>query len=77
MGDKKVRYEPSYDPVRCDVTGKLFTPGAVMECPEPHVIERYGVGGKAHVCIYVCRRCKYVKAYPMHGGVSCGYKVEL
>ena len=62
-----------YDPVRCDVTGKMWTPGAVRECPEPHVRARYGVGGIAHVCVYVCRKCKYVKTYPYHGGVGCGY----
>ena len=77
MGEPKIPYVPKYDPVRCDVTGKMFTPGAVSECPEPNVIKRYGVGGVAHVCVYVCRRCKYVKTYPFFGGVSCGYKLEL
>lgn len=77
QGDKLVRYVPQYEPVRCDVTGKMFPPGAVSECPEPHVIKQYGVGGIAHVCVYVCRNCKYVKTYPMHGGVSCNYGLGI
>lgn len=73
MGDKKIPYTPSYEPVRDDVIGKTFTNGAVRSCPEPHVIKRYGVGGVANVSVYTCRKCRYVKNYKYHGGVSCGY----
>ena len=73
MGDKKPRYEPSYEPVRDDVIGKMFTPGAVRPCPEPHVIKRYGVGGVANVSVWTCKKCRYVKTYKWHGGVGCGY----
>ena len=73
MGDKQQTFAPSYAPVRCDVTGKMFTPMCVRSCPHPEVIKKYGVGGKCKVSVYVCRRCRYVKTYPYHGGVSCGY----
>ena len=73
MGDKKPPFSPSYEPIRDDVIGKRFAPCAVRSCPEPHVINRYGVGGVANVSIYTCRKCKYVQTYKYHGGVSCGY----
>jgi hypothetical protein len=73
MGDKPKQFEPKYEPIRDDVLGKLFTPGAVRSCPEPHVIKRYGTGGVANVSVYTCRKCRYVKTYKWHGGVSCGY----
>lgn len=73
MGDKPKAFEPSYVPVRCDVSGKMFTPGCVRSCPEPHVIKKFGVGGVANVSVYVCRKCRYVIKHPMMGGVSCGY----
>lgn len=73
MGDEKVPYKPKYEPIRDDVLGHRFTPCAIRTCPEPHVKQRYGVGGVVHVSIYTCRRCKYVKQYKFHGGVSCGY----
>ena len=63
------RYEPVYD----DVLGKYFDPCCMRPCPEPHVIKRYGTGGKANVSVYVCKKCRYVKTYRWHGGVSCGY----
>lgn len=73
MGDKAPPYRPRYAPVRDDVIGKMFSASMVRECPEPHVIETYGVGGVANVSVWTCYRCKYVQHYPMHGGVSCGY----
>ena len=73
IGDNKRRYEPSYEPVRDDVIGKVFSSGCVRQCPEPHVIKRYGVGGVANVSVYTCMKCKYVKTYKWHGGVSCEY----
>lgn len=76
MGDKPKAFEPSYAPVRCDVSGKMFTPGCVRQCPEPHVIKKFGVGGKANVSVYVCRKCRYVIRHKWMGGVSCGYQQE-
>lgn len=73
MGDNKAPYTPPYAPVRDDVLGKMFTPGCVRSCPEPHVVRRYGVGGVANVSVYTCRKCRYVKTYQWHGGISCGY----
>ena len=73
MGDKARPFQPSYEPIRDDVIGKRFTPGAVRSCPEPHVIKKYGVGGVANVSVYTCRKCKYHKDYQWHGGVSCTY----
>ncbi len=73
MGDKKAPYTPSYEPVRDDVLGKMFSPCAVRSCPEPHVRKKYGVGGVANVSVWTCRKCKYVKTYKWHGGVGCGY----
>lgn len=62
-----------YDPIRDDVIGKRFSPGAVRPCPHPTVIAKYGVGGVCNVSVYTCRKCKYVKTYKWMGGVSCGY----
>ena len=76
IGDKSKAFEPSYVPVRCDVSGKMFTPGCVRSCPEPHVIKKYGVGGVANVSVYVCRKCRYVIKHKWMGGVSCGYQQE-
>lgn len=74
MGDKKPLFEPDYKPVRCDVTGLMFYPGVVRDCPEPHVIARYGIGGKSKVSVWICRKCRYRREYKWHGGVSCAYK---
>ena len=74
MGDKKIPYTPSYAPVRDDVNGKMFPPICVRSCPHPSVIRKYGIGGKANVSVYTCRRCQFVKTYPYHGGVKCGYE---
>ncbi len=76
MGDKKKSFEPSYEPIRDDVIGKTFTPGSIRQCPEPHVIKRYGVGGIANVSVYTCRKCRYVINHKWFGGVSCGYETS-
>ena len=57
----------------CDVTGREYYACAVRKCPHPAVIERYGHKGQANVCIYVCRKCKFVKGYENFGGISCRY----
>ena len=77
MGDKPKPFKPYYHPLRDDITGKMFSSNLVRECPEPNVIKRYGTGGKVNVTVWTCRKCKYVQTYPMHGGVSCKYQVEL
>lgn len=76
MGDKKQTYAPSYAPVLCNVTGKMFAPVCVRECKEPHVVDRYGIGGKANVSIYVCRKCKYKVTVQNCGALGCGYGLE-
>lgn len=76
MGDRKVAYQPEYEPVRDDVLGLMFSPGCVRSCPEPHVIKRFGVGGVANVSVWTCKKCRYVVKHPMMGGVSCGYKED-
>ena len=76
MGDKKKPLSPSYEPVRDDVIGKLFSPGCVRSCPEPHVIKRFGLGGVANVSVYTCRKCKYHKDCKWMGGVTCEYPTE-
>ena len=73
MGDSKLRFEPKYKPIRDDVLGKEFYAGCMRSCPHPKVIEKYGVGGKANVSVYVCRKCRFRKEYKTHGGVSCEY----
>ena len=76
MGDKKKSYTPSYTPILCNVTNKLFAQCLMRSCPEPHVIEKYGVGGVCNVCVYVCIRCKYKVKTPYCGALECGYGVE-
>lgn len=76
QGDKKQAYAPSYAPVLCNVTGKMFSPCCMRECKEPHVVERYGIGGKAMVSIYVCQKCKYKVTTPYCGALGCGYGLE-
>jgi hypothetical protein len=73
MGDKKKPFEPSYEPVRDDTNGKMFSPGCVRHCPHPGVIAKYGTGGIANVSVYTCRKCRYVIKHQWIGGVSCGY----
>ena len=63
-----------YAPVRDDISGKLYNPCCVRQCPEPHVVKKFGVGGVANVTVYTCRKCKYVITYKWFGGVSCGYE---
>ena len=76
MGDKPIPYTPKYEPVRDDVSGKVFGSGMMRKCPEPHVIKRYGVGGEANVSVWTCRRCKWKKEFKWHGGLACGYGLE-
>lgn len=77
MGDQKTPFVPFYDPVRCDVSGKRFSPGCIRSCPEPHVIAKYGIGGAANVSIWVCRMCKYHINEKWFGGVRCGYVEQV
>ena len=76
MGDKAKTFSPYYAPVLCNVTGKMYYPCCVRECKEPHVVEKYGIGGKAMVSIYVCRKCKYKVKTPFCGALGCGYGLE-
>ena len=76
QGDKPKSFRPSYAPVLCNVTGKMYSPCCVKECKEPHVVERYGIGGKAMVSIYVCRKCKHKVKTPFCGALGCGYGLE-
>lgn len=76
MGDQKPPYKPSYEPIRDDVIGKAFARCAMRECPEPHVIKKFGVGGVSHVSIYTCRRCKYHTEFKLHAGVGCSYGLD-
>lgn len=74
MGDKPKAFSPYHNTVRDDVIGKAFADCLMRPCPEPHVKKRYGTGGVANVSVYVCRKCRYVKTYKLHGGVSCTYE---
>lgn len=76
QGDKKAPYMPSYEPVRDDVNGRMFSSGCVRRCPEPHVIRRYGIGGVANVSVYTCRKCKYHTDEKWFGGVKCAYGLD-
>ena len=76
MGDKKQEFHPQYEPILCDVTLKKFPPYAIRACPNPSVIKRYGTGGVANVCVYVCYKCKYARRFRFHGGVGCSYGLE-
>ena len=71
MGDIKRPYKPTYGKVRCDVSGYMFSPISVRECKDPNVIKRYGTGGKANVCVWVCAKCKHAVRYQFHGGLGC------
>ena len=77
MGDRKEHYVPPYTKVRCDVTEKTFPQIMVRECPNRRVIARYGTGGIARVCMYVCKKCVFCIKYEHFGGVGCGYGLEL
>ena len=76
MGDKKPPFIPSYEPILCDVSGHLFKPCSIRQCPEPHVIKRYGTGGVANVSVWVCRKCPYHQNQKLFGGVSCRYGLD-
>ena len=76
MGDVPKPFEQKYEPVRDDVNGKLFSPGCVRSCPEPHVIKRFGIGGVANVSVYTCRKCRYHEDTKWFGGVKCIYEQQ-
>lgn len=57
----------------CDVTGREYYKVAVRSCPHPAVIERYGYGGVANVCIYVCKKCEFCIREKNMDAVRCGY----
>ena len=71
QGDKKIPYRPDSKPVRCDISGKTFYHGAIRECRDEAVTRRYGVGGVAHVSVWVCRKCRHAIQYKYHGGLGC------
>jgi hypothetical protein len=75
MGDRfkenKLQYSPVGKPIRCDISGIYFHPCAIRECHDEAVARRYGVGGIAHVSIWVCRKCRHKIEYKYHGGVGC------
>lgn len=73
MGDAAPPFRPWYEPIRDDVAGKRFASCMMRSCPEPRIIARFGVGGVANVSVYTCRRCRFVRTYKWHGGVSCTY----
>lgn len=76
MGDKKKPLDIKYEPIRDDVNGKMFSPGCVRSCLEPHVIKRFGIGGVANVSVYTCRKCRYHEDMKLFGGVRCKYDSE-
>lgn len=76
MGDRKPPFVPEFEPIMCDVTLKRFNKHMVRECPEPHVIARYGTGGIANVSIYICQKCKYKRTFQYMGAVGCNYGME-
>ena len=74
MGDKfkeKAPYQPPSVPVRCDVTGKVFSSSMIRKCRDNAVIRRYGVGGEVNVRVWACRRCKHAIRFQFHGGLGC------
>lgn len=72
MGDKKIPYVPSYEPIFDDILRKTFAPVLMRKCPNEAVIKRYGTGGIANVSIYVCKKCRYGIKHEMMGAWSCG-----
>ena len=74
MGDKKIPFVPSYEPIMCDVLLKQFSTRMVRQCPHPKVIERYGTGGVANVSIYVCQKCMYKRTFQYCGAIGCSYE---
>lgn len=77
MGDKKKTYKPQYAPIRDDVNGMEFAQCCMRECPEPHVIARWGIGGVCNVSVYTCRKCKYKVSTPFCGALGCSYESGL
>lgn len=77
MGDKKIPYVPSYEPIIDDVLLKKFAPVLMRKCPSEAVIRRYGTGGIANVSIYVCKKCAYGHKHKMMGAWYCGLEQDL
>ena len=77
MGDVKLPYEPPRKPIRCDVSGKIFTASMVRKCHEEAVVRRYGTGGEANVSVWICRKCKHAIHYKFHGGLGCELERKL
>lgn len=80
MGDKfrdKPAYEPYRTPVRCDVSGYMFTTTNTRRCRDGGIIARYGHGGVCHVSVWVCRRCRHAVKHEFHGGLSCELERQL
>ena len=77
MGDKKIPYVPSYEPIFDDVLHRRFAPVTMRSCPDEAVIRMYGTGGKAMVSIYVCKRCKNKITFQFHGGIGCGLETRV
>ena len=80
MGDKykeKTPYKPHTEPVRCDVSGRVFSSSLVRKCRDSAVISQYGVGGEANVSIWICRKCKHAIAYKLHGGLGCELEQQV
>ena len=71
---------------RCDVTLKMWRDSLITECHEPHMAAKFGHGGTANVCIYICmgmgshsgkrRPCKYAIKPERIDGVICTYGKE-
>lgn len=76
MGDKPQPYAERYQPIMCDVTGNMFKPCAIQECIEPKVAKKFGDGSVAHVCIHVCRKCKYKVPVKFCGALGCVLKED-
>ena len=76
IGDKKPPLRHNGATIRDDVIGKQFYYGMVRSCPEPHVIRRFGIGGKANVSVYTCRKCRYHEDTKWFGGVKCIYEQQ-
>ena len=73
QGDKPKKFNPSYAPIECSVSGLKFASCAIRECKEPHVVRKFGNGGSCNVSIYICRHCKFHTKTPYCGAVGCSY----
>lgn len=76
MGDQKPPYESRGEPILDNVSGKMFSHGCVRRCPHPGVISKFGVGGKANVSVYTCRKCRFHESVKWIGGSKCRYETE-